>query len=55
MKHTFHLVSGLQILIKQTRAHYKININLTTILPGEMAKKVTPRNSNNFPAGRARF
>lgn len=33
-KHTFHLLSGLQILIKQTRAHYKININLTTMPPG---------------------
>lgn len=27
MKHTLHLVSGLRIPIKQTRAHYKININ----------------------------
>lgn len=33
-KHTFHLLPGLQILIKQTRAHYKININLTTMPPG---------------------
>lgn len=53
MKHTFHLVSGLQILIKQTELIIK-SISTTT-LPGEMAKKVTPRNSNNFPAGRARF
>lgn len=37
-KHTFHLLSGLQILIKQTRAHYKININLTTMPPGGTQK-----------------
>lgn len=38
-KHTFHLWSGLQILIKQTRAHYKININLTTVPPGGTAQR----------------
>lgn len=37
-KHTFHLLLGLQILIKQTRAHYKININLATMPPGGTQK-----------------